>query len=360
MSKDNILSRLRFGNFGFFPTGVVQPLTQAQADDCFRQQFRGRKQQMRNSLLLTVAAAGLLSAASSALAGTWVPANVPSGGSAFTVFGINDKNVLTGAYTNGSGIVEGVVGPFDGSAYTSFDDGGSGTQPRGLNNGGTIMGFDTGTLQQWERSAGGTMKNVTKGGVPVALALAQGINKSGLFAGDYSNSSGVETGATGAKGKYTSNIKLKYSNSGYAGRAVDTAGDVAGWYFDSSTGLQRGFAIISGAAIRIDYPNAVYTVVEGLNDKGIASGQWEDSSSVIHGFVYNIAKKKFTSLDAPGASFTQVWGINNHNVVSASAALSSGTASFAYCISTTGCPSAHAGVVRTQQRPSGKAVPQAN
>jgi len=315
---------------------------------------------MRNSLLLSVAAASLLSAASSALAGTWVPANVPSGGSQFTVFGINDKNVLTGAYTDGSGAIQGVVGPFDGSNYKSFDDGGTGTQPRGLNNGGTIMGFDTGTLQQWERSAGGTMTNVTHSGNPVALALAQGINKTGLFTGDYSNSSGVETGATGQKHKYTAKISLKYSNAGYAGRSVDTAGDVAGWYFDPSTGLQRGFAIINGAPIRIDYPNALYTVVEGLNDKGIASGQWEDSSSVIHGFVYNIAKKKFTSLDAPGASFTQVWGINNHNVVAVSAAESSGTESFAYCMSTTGCPSASGIKHQTTHRPPVKSVPLPN
>jgi len=316
---------------------------------------------MRNSLRLTVAAACLLSAASSALAaGTWVPANVPTGGSTFTVFGINNKSVVTGAYTNSSGLIQGVVGPFDGSNYTSFSDSGSGTQPRGLNDGGTIMGFDTGTLQQWERSASGTMKNITQGGNPVAVALAQGVNKAGTFTGDYTNSSAVEVGATGTKGKYKNAFKLKVTNTGYAGRAIDTAGDVAGWYFDSS-GIQHGYVNMVGATkpIKVDVPNAFYTVVEGLNDSGIVSGQWQDASGVIHGFVYDIAKKKYTSLDAPGSTFTQVWGINNSGVVAASAALSTGTGSFAYCMTSKGCP-AHAGVVGTQQRPSGKAVPQPN
>lgn len=316
---------------------------------------------MRNLLLLSVAAASLLGAGSAALAGTWVPANVPSGGSAFTMFGFNDKSVVTGSYTDSSGNVQGVVGPFDGSNYKSFTDGGTGTQPRGMSNKGIIAGFDTGTLQQWERLATGKLKSITQGGNPVATALAQQVNSSNVFAGDYTNSSGIEVGAIGTKFKYTKLIKLssKLTTFGYAGRGIDTAGDVSGWYYDSS-GIQHGYAIVSGSTIKVDYPNAIYTVVEGINDKGMLSGQWEDSSGVIHGFAYNIAKKKFSNLDAPGASFTQVWGINNNNVIAASAAEASGTESFAYCMGTRGCPTAGAAVHHPQRRSSGKAVPQAN
>lgn len=313
---------------------------------------------MRNRLLLTVAAASLLATASSVLAGTWVPANVPSGGSNFTMFGVNDKDVVTGDYLNSSGAQEGVIGPFDGSNYTSFTDGGSGTQPRALNNKGATTGFDTGTLQQWERTAGGKLKDITQGGNPVAVALAQGINSLGMFAGDYTNTKGLEVGATGQKFKYTSKISLSINNTGYAGRAIDTAGDVAGWYYDSS-GIQHGFAIVGGNTVKIDYPNAYYTVVEGLNNKGRASGQWEDTSGVLHGFIYDIATKKFKSLDAPSASFTQAWGINDHNVVAASAAESSGTESFAYCEGTKGCPAAGAAVRHTPHA-FVKAVPQPN
>ncbi|HLY06816.1 MAG TPA: hypothetical protein VKR31_13820 [Rhizomicrobium sp.] len=316
---------------------------------------------MRNSLLLSVAAASLLAAGASALAGTssWVPANVPAGGSGFTMFGINDSNVVTGDYINSSGVQEGVVGPFDGSNWTNFADSGGTTQPRALNNKGQITGFDTGTLQQWERFPSGNMKNITQGGNPVADALAMGINKFGVFAGDYTNSSGVEVGAIGQNAQYTQDIPLSISNTGYAGRAIDAKGDVAGWYYDSS-GIQHGYAIVGGNTIMIDYPNAYYTVVEGMNNKGMVSGQWEDTSGVIHGFIYNIAKNKYTSLDAPGASFTQVWGINDMNTIAASAAESSGTESFAYCTRTNGCPASGA-AKHTGLRPSGKPVmPQPN
>jgi hypothetical protein len=312
----------------------------------FRQQFRGRITKMRNSLLLSVAAASLLTAATSALADSWVPLTPPSGSQSATLFGVNDKNIATGGYVDASGNTHGFLGPFDGSNYTSFDDNGTGTQPRGLNDKSTVMGFDTGTLQQWERSPTGTLKNVTQGGTPVALALAQGINKSNIFTGDYLNASGVETGAIGQKHKYTKDIKLSFSNSGYAGRAIDSAGDLAGWYFDPSTGLQRGFAIIAGTAMKIDYPHAAYTVVEGLNDHGIISGQYQDSSGAIHGFIYTISTNKYKALNVSGATLTQVWGISNGDVVAAS----SDVGSYAYCLKAKSCPTP-GGVVHPHRIP---------
>lgn len=317
---------------------------------------------MRNKLLLTVAAASLLTAASSAYAaGTWVPANVPSGGSNFTMFGINNNDTVTGDYTTASGAVSGVIGPFDGSKYKSFTDGGSGTQPRGLNDNNYVAGFDTGTLQQWERNSKGKLKDITQGGNPVATALAQGLNSSNIFAGDYDNSSGIEVGAIGKKNAYTKVVKLKISNTGYAGRTIDTAGDVGGWYYDSS-GIQHGYVKLASSKkpVKVDYPNAYYTVVEGLNNNGIVSGQWEDLSGVIHGFVFDISTKKYTSLDAPGASFTQVWGLNDAGVVAASAAESSGTESFAYCMSSNGCPSGGTVVHHQGPRSSHKAMPEMN
>jgi len=313
---------------------------------------------MRKSLVLTVAAASLLTAASPALAaGTWVPANVPFGGSNFSMFGINNSDVVVGTYIDSSENTQGVFGPFDGSDWQNISDGGAGTQPRGIGPQGIITGLDTGTLYPWERSPEGKLKNITLDGNPVT-GVAQQVNKSGIFVGDYANASGV---AVGKKYKWTGIIKCKISNTGCAGRAIDNAGDVGGWY-DDSNGVQHGFVNIVGQKkpIKIDYPNAYYTVVEGMNNKSIVSGQWEDMSGVIHGFIYDIVKKTYTSLDAPGASFTQVWGLNDAGVVAVSAAESSGTESFVYCMHSRGCPSARAGIVRTNQRPSGKPVPLPN
>jgi hypothetical protein len=306
---------------------------------------------MRNALLNTVAAAGLLMAGSSAIAGVWVPANPPQGSQSMLLFGINDNNIVTGAYVDSSGVQRGFVGPFDGSKYKSFDDSGGVTEPRSLNDKKLITGYDTGTLVPWERLSDGTLTDVTKNGAPLNQ-IAQGININGVFSGNYLNSKGVSVGYLGKKSKYTDKFKLTISNSGYAGRAINTAGDIAGWYYDPSTGLQRGFAIVGGKAKGIDYPNAAYTVMEGLNDNGVASGQYQDSSGVIHGFIYDLGTKTFTSLEAPGASLTQAWGISNNNVVAVSADIGS----FVYCIKKGTCPQS-AGAFRTMQHISGKYTP---
>lgn len=312
---------------------------------------------MRNSLLLTVAAAGLLAGATAAsAAGTWVPANPPAGAESFTLFGVNDHNITTGEWVNSSGITQGFVGPFDGSDYTSFTDGGSATEPRALNDRGDITGYDVGTLVPWERLSNGTLQNITKGGANLS-EVAQGINRTGTFVGDYEDMKSYLRGYVGRKFKFRSKIKLdslEAGNLGYAGRAIDDAGDIGGWYEDASTDLQIGYLLIGGALTQVDYPSSVYTVVEGLNNNGIASGQWEDTSGVIHGFVYDIASGTFTSLDAPGATFTQVWGINNSNVVAASADVGGVIESFAYCMSSKGCPTPAAHINKIQPRASGK------
>ncbi|HEY3639257.1 MAG TPA: hypothetical protein VGK90_14005 [Rhizomicrobium sp.] len=307
---------------------------------------------MRKSLLSAVAAASLLMVASPTLAkGTWVAANPISGSTSFSVFGYNNKNIVTGDYVDASGNTHGFIGPFDGSKYTSFDDPDGATQPRGLNDGNITTGFDTGTLVPWERTAKGTLTDVTKKNTNLNQ-LAQGINKAGAFAGNSEDVSGASFGYLGKKSKYVKTIKLSISNTGYAGRAIDTAGDLGGWYYDSSS-VQHGFVIVGKKASSVDYPNAAYTVVEGMNDNGLVSGQWEDASGVIHGFIYTIKTGKFQSLDAPGASETQAWGINNSNVVAVSTTT---VGSFVYCMTKTGCPKSGAGVSNMQH---GKLAPAA-
>jgi len=302
----------------------------------------------RNLLLATVAGLGITATAAGA-AGTFVPVVPYPNSTQTSSFGINDKNIVAGDYTDASGITHGFIGPFSGTKYKSFDDmSGGTTQPRAINNSSITTGFDTGTLVPWSRTAKGKLSTITKGGAPLNQ-LAQGLNTAGVFAGNYDDTTGVSVGYLGQGQKYKSKIKLSIKNSGYAGRAIDDAGDVVGWYFDSSN-LQHGYIIpFGGKAKSIDYPNATYTVMEGLNNKGTASGQYQDASGVIHGFTYAVKTGKMVSFDAPGATLTQAWGINNNDVV----AVSSSAGSFAYCIKTTGCPVA-AGPARP---PVGKYVP---
>jgi len=301
-------------------------------------------------LLSSVAVAGLL-AASPAGAGTWVAVTPFPNSVTFAAFGITNQDVIAGDYTDASGIQHGFVGPEDGSNYTSFDDPDGTTQPRGINNKGWIAGFDSGTTNTWERSPSGTLNGVTKSGTQLT-GVAQGLDTAGDFTADYIDPT---TGATvpylGKKYKYQSKVKLSIKNGGSAVRGIDTAGDLAGWYYDPTTGLQRGFLIVGGTATKIDFPNATYTVMEGLNNKGIATGQFEDASGIIHGFYYTVSTGKYKQLDAPGASETQVWGLNDGDVITATIP---GAGTYVYCIKASTCPGTGKAVVHTPPQAGAK------
>jgi hypothetical protein len=294
---------------------------------------------MRNSLLMAAASAALLMAASPTLAkgGTFVAVSLP-GSESTTLFGINDKNMITGQYTDSSGNVHGFISDFAGDKITNIDDPDGDTQARALNDKNAVTGFDAGAFAPWEFSAKGVLTAITKDGTDLDQ-VAQEITKAGVFTGDYTDpTTSLVVGYLGKNAQWTSDIKLKVKNSGFAGRAIDTAGDEAGWYYDPTTGLQRGWLLMKGSkkATLLDYPSATYTVVEGMNDNGYVTGQYEDTSSVIHGWVYTIKTKKFTAINATGATLTQVWGINDNNVI----ALSASTGSFVYCMTKKGCPTA--------------------
>lgn len=290
-------------------------------------------------LRVSLAVAGLAAAASSSAgAGTFVPIVPPAGSTSTLAFGITDMNIIAGAYVDTSGVQHGFFGPFDGTNYTTFDDPGGITEPRAINDKGFITGYDVGTVTPWERFPDGTLKTVTMNGTALNQ-LAQGMDKAGVFGGNYDNSSSVSVPYLGKKAKWTSDVTVTLANSGAAARGIDKAGDVVGWFIDPSTGLQHGLLIVGGTDSQIDYPNAIYTVFEGINDRGIASGQYEDTSGVIHGFYYVISTQKFVTVDVSGASLTQVWGINDHDVI----ALSSSSGSYVYCIHARGCPAAAGG-----------------
>lgn len=303
-------------------------------------------------LRIALATAALATVASAASAGTWVAVTPVSGSSQTSSFGITDTNIVAGDYTDAQGALHGFVGPIDGSNYKSFDDSGGSTQPRAISEKGWITGFDTVTTATWERSPGGTLKAVTRKGTALD-GVAQGLNKAGQFGADYVDpNTGLTYAYLGKRYKYRTKVKLSITNNGWAARGVDSAGDVDGWFYDPSTNLQHGFIIIGGTATQLDYPNAVYTVMEGLNDKGIATCQWEDTGNVIHGCYYDVAKKTFTDLDVSGATLTQVWGVDDHDVIAAS----SSAGSYVYCIHAKGCPPAPQHFV--PQHGSSKPLPQ--
>jgi len=301
---------------------------------------------MRKILLASAAILGVAAVAATPAAakGKFVQIVPVSGSTSTNVFGINDSDIITGSWLDSSGVEHGYIGPVSGTSYTTFDDPNAttGTEPRAIDDASDVTGFGnsqggstTGDLP-FERTSDGTLTEITKKGKPLNY-LAQGINSKGVFAASYANATtGIDYGYLGRNAAYSAKIKLSIKNAGYAGRGIDTAGDVVGWYLDTTTGLQHGFLISGGSASTLDYKatNESYTVLEGINDKGTISGQWGDTSGVVHSFLYDMNTQTFKDVIVKGATtFTQVWGVNNNGLV----AVGSNVGYYIYCPPKTRC-----------------------
>ncbi len=303
----------------------------------------------RQALMMTVAIASLAAAAPAmAKGGTLYTLPMVSGSTETIAFGVTDKLNITGFWLDSSSIENGFAGPADGSNYTTWnDESNGGTQPRGINAKGYITGIDdvgSGSPTSYipyERSPDGTITDITMNGTNLNY-LAQGINKKGVFAGSWENSSSQILGYIGKDAQYQKGIKLKgLTTTAIAGRAINDKGDIAGWYEDSS-GVQHGFILSGKTVTTVDDPNGI-TNVEGINNNGEASGLYTDTSGNRHGFTYDIKKKKFTELTVPGSTYVEVWGLNDNGVVAIDGENSSAVfVGYLYCPTASVCPSGSA------------------
>lgn len=95
------------------------------------------------------------------------------------------------------------------------------------------------------------------------------------------------------------------------GLGIDTAGDVVGYYEDTSSVI-HGFFLSNGTYSTIDYPGSSLTELTGINDQGQIIGLTR-----IHnlGFVYDLQNQTFTEINHPHASYTYPYAINSAGVV---------------------------------------------
>jgi hypothetical protein len=272
---------------------------------------------------------------------TLIPVTPVPGSAATNVFAINASNEIVGTYTTTDGIEHGFHGPLNGS-YITFDYAGTalGTELRGLNDSGDMVGLapDASGISgpEFFLSHDGALKTYTLNHAAL-LGINQGINKRGLTVGDYISDpeTNTQTGYEGRKGHYLMDLSLGFSAHRVDARAITSTGIVAGWYTDSDA-LQHGFILNGGAVQTIDADDSGTTDLEGLNDKGIATGAVLDEDENFHAFVLDTNTSTFTWIDVPGATSVQIWGINKSGL----AALATDIGSFIYCpLKPAACPS---------------------
>ncbi len=243
-------------------------------------------------------------------------------------------------------------------AFSTINDGTLGTFPQGINNAGTVSGFYCTTSSTCDPENAfiysGSFSDKNFPGA--ASTYGAGINASGQIAGTWVDGSGVHNayffdGSTfstindpggasnNAHGVNDNNQVVGYYGAstsgpstgflyntlthafadiadpsagpnGTAAIGINNAGDVVGFYFDSS-GNPNGFLFNGSTYKNIDDPSAVNgTYAYGINNLGDVVGEYLDASSDAHGFLYD-GTNYWTIDDPAGVYATEIFGIND-------------------------------------------------
>ncbi|MBN9663874.1 MAG: hypothetical protein J0H49_37085 [Acidobacteria bacterium] len=92
-------------------------------------------------------------------------------------------------------------------------------------------------------------------------------------------------------------------------QGINANGDYAGWGGDISIATFHGYVVINGKLTRIDVPGYAWTIASGINDQGEVVGTSFDADFNGHGYFWS--KGVRTSIEFPGAIGTILNGINN-------------------------------------------------
>jgi len=138
-----------------------------------------------------------------------------------------------------------------------------------------------------------------------------GINDHNIAVGFFNDAAGNSHGYTYNidTGKFSADINDPLAMSTVTA-AINDTGRIAGFYTDSG-GAIHGFLDDHGHFTTVDAPGATTTELLGLNDHGEAVGE-AVVDGITHGLIYDTKTGAFTMLDDPNASgFTLFNGLND-------------------------------------------------
>ena len=205
-----------------------------------------------------------------------------------TAFGINDGGLIVGQYTDGAtGTTPGFL--FNGAKFTILNPvtNAAVTNAQGVNNNGLVTGFYStdGVHQHGFFYNSGTSQFTLPADPNIAnLVLTQflGINDNGLAVGYYQLPDGSQHGFL-----FNSTTQayafLDDPNAALNGvsitqiTGVNNAGEIAGFYVDATTGLQRGFFATPAAAAAPE--PGTFVLLLGVLVPVLAAGRWLNGRS---------------------------------------------------------------------------------
>jgi hypothetical protein len=181
---------------------------------------------------------------------------------------------------------------------------------------------------------GGSLQAIT---TPAGAINAFGINDKGNIVGQFTsgnNTPGFILPGFNSNSFTTINQPVNVTSDVINAQGVNNNGLVVGFYLGND-GQVHGFTVqapgspggsVTPTAVTDptiptfpQEPGAtfVFSQILGINDSGLASGYYGDSTTSQHGYLYNTLTKSYTFLDNPSAQFhngveiTQITGITN-------------------------------------------------
>jgi probable HAF family extracellular repeat protein len=200
-------------------------------------------------------------------------------------------------------------------SYESLDyPGAEETWANGINDIGEIVGIylDATGLHGFHYDGLGTYASLDYPGA--RRTTPQAVNNVGEVVGYWDVTSGIERSFHYADETWTA---LDYPDPTHDyTRATDLndAGQIVGYYFTGPDYLYTdiyAFVYEAGSWTSLQYPDALYTWGEGINNTGQIVGYFQETAGGRHAFVYEMATGVFTRLDFPGADWTYALDVSD-------------------------------------------------
>lgn len=167
--------------------------------------------------------------------------------------------------------------------------------------------------------------------VPGSLSTtATGINNLNQIVGWYITNDSSGTGFEYNNGSFI-NLNINVPGGSFTQPlAINVTGSIVG-VFDSSSGPEGFLLNASGYSALTGPTGSIRSLATGIDNGGDIAGWYINTASVTQGFLLNGMTGTYTTIAVPGASATEITGINSAGgIVAGIADLSTGESGFLY------------------------------
>jgi hypothetical protein len=197
------------------------------------------------------------------------------------------------------------------------------TKPHGIDNYGNVVGLEQpqgSVASGFERLSDGTFINLQD--PSGSNTQAYGINDLGEIDGVYTKTTtSVTTGFTLVNGTYTDFLEAPQqcpvgTPCASLVDGLNNQGDVVGAWFPPHKAAETPFVVLNGVFASITGAPIAYGGIATAvsNDGTHVAGMYEDGVT-FHGFIYTVASRTIKTIDYPGATATELYGVNNQATI---------------------------------------------